>query len=281
MSTRRSVLLLVVLLLVQLVALAVQTDASQGHDSMAERAFLRAAAPLSLAMSGLRRGVESLRSGMRMWGSLRRENEALRSDVADLRYRLMRMYGIEGELKRLEEATGYEQEGADSFVVADVVYADTESWLRSLIVHVPGGTPAVDEPVITPDGVVGRVIVVSGPYAKVQLVTDRAASVGAMIERNRRQGLVEGGSNGELLLELVPLQEEVKSGDRVLTSGTDGIFPRGLLLGTVTSVTPGSGLFHRIELHPAVNAQQIDQVFLLPVSAPPEDLKEYAGDENP
>lgn len=278
MNTRRSILLLVVLLLLQLVALAVQTDASEGHGSLAEQTFLRAAAPFARAMTAVRDGFGVLAGEFRLWGQLRRENAVLRHQVDELRFDLLRLYGVQGEVERLEEATGYQSGNSGPFLIADVVYADTESWLRSLIVHVSGGSPEVDQPVVTPDGVVGRVIVVAGSYAKVQLVTDRSASVGAMIERNRRQGLVEGGPSGELLLELVPLHEEVLSGDRIVTSGTDGIFPRGLVLGTVETVTPGTGLFHHIELDPAVDPQQVDQVYLLPTESPPDALKDYTGD---
>lgn len=277
MSTKRSVLLLVVLLLLQLVTLAVQTEASGGHGSMAEEIFLRGVAPFSRAVGALGRGFAAAGDELRLWGELRRENSTLRAEVHDLRFRLMRLYGVEDELARLEAATAYKSGHAESFLIADVVYSDTDSWLRNLIVHVPSGKPAVDDAAITPQGVVGRVIVVAGDYAKVQLITDRSASVGAMIERNRRQGLVEGGPDGELLLELVPLHEEVHSGDRVVTSGTDGIFPRGLLLGTVESVTPGSGLFHRIELTPAVEAQQVDQLYLVPAVSPPDALRESAN----
>jgi len=277
-STRRSILLLVVLLLLQLVALAVQTDASEGHGSLAEQTFLRAAAPFARAMTAVRDGFGVLGGEFRLWGQLRRENAVLRHQVDELRFDLLRLYRVQGEVERLEEATAYQGGHSGPFLIADVVYADTESWLRSLIVHVSGGTPQVDQPVVTPDGVVGRVIVVAGAYAKVQLITDRSASVGAMIERNRRQGLVEGGPSGELLLELVPLHEEVLSGDRVVTSGTDGIFPRGLVLGTVQSVTPSGGLFHHIEIDPAVNPQQVDQVYLLPTESPPETLRDSTGD---
>ena len=93
---------------------------------------------------------------------------------------------------------------------------------------------------LSPDGLVGRVFTVAGPYAKVQLITDRAAGVGGMILRTRRQGVVRGGGRGSgLELDYVPLQADVRPGDRVLTAGIDGVYPRGIPIGTVVSVEPG------------------------------------------
>jgi rod shape-determining protein MreC len=110
---------------------------------------------------------------------------------------------------------------------------------------------------------VGRVVVVAGGFAKVQLVTDGAASVGAMIERTRRQGIVHGGEQGTLELDFVPLQADVRVGDAVVSAGIDGIFPRGLPIGKINSVEPGNELFHRIGLTPAVDFGRLDQVYLL------------------
>ena len=136
MSTKRSVLLLVVLLVSQLVTLAVQTEAAGGHGSLAEEVFLRGVAPFSRAMTAVRSGFAAATGQLRSWGELRRENATLRAEVEDLRFRLMRLYGMEDELTRLEEATAYRSSHAEAFLIADVVYSDTDSWLRNLIVYV-------------------------------------------------------------------------------------------------------------------------------------------------
>lgn len=74
-------------------------------------------------------------------------------------------------------------------------------------------------------------------------------------------------------MDFVPLQEVVKVGDRVLTAGIDGVYPRGIPVGTVVSVRPGGELFHQIELVPAVDLGQLDQVFLLQAERVPADLE--------
>ena len=153
-----------------------------------------------------------------------------------------------------------------------MVYVDHASWLQTLSVHAraPGGARS---PVTSADGLVGRVILTEGSYAKVQLVTDRASGVGAMIERTRRQGIVRGAGRDGLTLEYVPLQADVQVGDRVVTSGTDGLYPRGVPIGTVVSVEPGGELFHSVQLAPAVDFGQLDQVFLLLADSLPGRLK--------
>ncbi len=135
--------------------------------------------------------------------------------------------------------------------------------------------------VVSPVGLVGRLVLVAPPYAKVQLITDRSASVGAMIERTRRQGVVRGTQSGALELDFVPLQSDVRVGDRVRTAGIDGIYARGIPVGTVVSVEPGSELFHRIQLRPAVDFGRLDQVFVVERETVPEEIKEAALDAQP
>ena len=125
-----------------------------------------------------------------------------------------------------------------------MVHADYSSWLRSLVLYVGAGAARRNQPVLSDDGLVGRVIRVAGAYAKVQLLTDRAASAGVQLQRSRRQGVVRGSSPGELLLDFIPRQADVEVGETVLTAGIDGVYPRGIRVGVVASVEPGSEVLH-------------------------------------
>ena len=151
-------------------------------------------------------------------------------------------------------------------MVADVVLVDHHSFRRSLIAYLPEATGeefGVGSPVTTDDGLVGRVYSRAGNHIRVQLVTDRASSVGSMIARTRRQGIVRGQEGGVLKLDYVPLQASVLPGDRVLTAGIDGIYPRGLPVGTVLDVEDGGELFHRVQVIPAVDLGLMSQVYVL------------------
>jgi rod shape-determining protein MreC len=229
------------------------------------------------------RSFSDARQDMKLRDTLMSENRRLRREVDDLRLKLLHLTDVEGEMGRLGDAVRYGTPPAGRIRAVDVVYVDYASWLRSLVLYT-GGLPAkVNQPVLSPDGLVGRVITVSGPYSKVQLITDGAASVGGMILRTRRQGVVRGSARGSggLELDYVPLQADVRVGDRVLTAGIDGVYPRGIPVGTVVAVEGGGQLFHRVQLAPAVDFGALDQVYLLDYEAIPPSLKEASPGGHP
>lgn len=274
MDERRTGWVLIVVLVAQLVYLAVQ-GASAG-DTVFESVGLRVLGPAARFVTNLPAGFSGLREGMKMRGRLLDENQRLRREVEDLRLRLLQLSDLEDEARRLGEAVRHAMPPIGRIRAVDVVYVDHASWLRTLVVYIGEVPTRVNQPVLSANGLVGRVVTVAGPYAKVQLITDRAASVGAMILRTRRQGVVRGsGRGGGLELDFVPLQSDVRPGDRVLTAGIDGVYPRGIPVGTVLSVKPGGGqLFHSIELAPAVDFGALDQVYLLEYEPVPQALRE-------
>jgi rod shape-determining protein MreC len=278
-TERRTRWILVLLLVAQLVLITAQVSTSQPEPTVLERGLLRLVAPVARGVREASRLPNRLLERFRGRRSLLEENRRLRHEVRDLRLEMLRLSDVEEEMKRLRGALDYAQ-GRDGarLRVADVVYADHTSSMRTLIVYVGDATGVVkNQPVVAADGLVGRVIFTTGPYAKVQLLTDRAAAVGAMIERTRRQGIIRGWTSPELRpelrLQLVPLQAEVYPGDRVLTSGIDGVYPRGIPVGTVVSVEPSEGLFHRIRVRPATDFGKLDQVYLLSTDPVPEKLR--------
>jgi rod shape-determining protein MreC len=277
---RRTGWVLIVVLVGQLVYLAVQ--GARAGETRLEMLGLRLLGPMARGVSSIPEGFQDAREGAKLRGTLLEENRRLRREVEDLRLQLLRLTDIEGEMLRLGSAVRYPTPPAGSIRAVDIVYADHTSWLRTLILYT-GETPArKNQPVLSPNGLVGRVFSVAGPYAKVQLITDRAAGVGGMILRTRRQGVVRGGGQGSgLELEYVPLQADVRPGDRVLTAGIDGVYPRGIPLGTVVSVEPGGQLFHRIRVAPAVDFGTLDQVYLLEYQAVPQPLKETRPSAKP
>ena len=279
MDERRTGWVLIIVLVVQLVYLAVQ-GASKG-DTLLESASLRLLGPAARFVTGLPSGFSGFREGLKTRGRLLDENQRLRREVEDLRLRLLQLSDVENEARRLGTAVRHATPPIGRIRAADVVYVDHASWLRTLVVYTGGEPARPNQPVLSADGLVGRVVTVAGPYAKVQLITDRAASVGAMVLRTRRQGVARGSGRGGLELDFVPLQADVRPGDRVLTAGIDGVYPRGILLGTAVSVKPGGQLFHRIQLAPAVDFGSLDQVYLLEYEPVPQSLKEAVPGARP
>ena len=242
---------------------------------------MRSVAPVSRAVTGSSSWLDSLSQGLRTRGSLRRENQELREEVEALRSLRVEALGMRGEIDRLSEALNYSAVPRGDLLVADIVYVDHVSWLQTLVLYTGERSLVRNQAVVSPDGLVGRVITSAPPYAKVQLVTDRYASVGGMVERTRRQGVVKGSSPGQLELTYVPLQADVRIGDLIVTAGIDGIYPRGLPIGRVTDVQPGDELFHEIRLIPAVDFGVLDQVYVLARAPVPESVKETRTDAGP
>lgn len=273
MTERRIRWILALLLMAQLVLITAQVSSSQPEPSLLERGVLRVVAPIAQIVQRVSEVPVDLFQGLRRQRTLLQENRELRRELRELRLDLLHLQGVEAEVERLTEALRYARTGEKPLQVADVVYADHLSALRALVIRVGETRVRRNQSVVTGDGLVGRVVLVTGPYAKVQLITDRAATVGAMIERTRRQGVIRGWSTALLKLDLVPLQAEVEVGDRVLSSGIDGVFPRGIPVGTVVSVERSDDLFHRIFVRPAVEFGALDQVYLLPAQPLPEALR--------
>ncbi len=276
MDERRTGWVLIFVLVGQLVYLAVQGARDGGSQTRLETIGLRLLGPAARTIAGIPTNLSDAREGAKMRGTLLEENRRLRREAEDLRLKLLRLTDIEGEMQRLGAAVRYTTPPAGRIRAVDIVYVDYASWLRTLVLYAGDQPVRVNQPVLSPDGLVGRVMAVAGPYAKVQLVTDRAASVGGMILRTRRQGVVRGGGRGSggLELDYVPLQADARPGDRVLTAGIDGVYPRGIPIGTVISVAAGGQLFHSIQVAPAVDFGTLDQVYLLDFDAVPKAVKE-------
>lgn len=267
--------------------------------------MLRAVAPLGSVVASLASVGEGVREAFRTNRTLRLENASLHDDLNETRRELMRLMSIEEELRRAHATVDANQgptfrgptplgpvaqgpvtrdpvtrnlapqgrvsRGQTSFFVADVVYLDLTAGLRTLVLDGGSARPERNQVVRSSRGLVGRITAMGGRYGKVQLITDRASSVSAMIERTRRKGLVRGGDGG-LELTLLPHRADVRVGDRVVAAGIDGVYPRGIPIGTVTSATPAPGLFLRIELRPAVDFGLLEDVYVLTGQPVPEAI---------
>ncbi len=271
-------MLLIVLLLGQLLLLSAQ---ARERGSELEEVLLETLGPASRQGSS---SAETLQELFRTWRGeqdLGRENQALRLELDATRRELIRLRGVEEELAALSRAAGYSRPQKNGLFVADVVYDDRSSWLRTLVIYSGASELRRDQPVLTEHALVGRIIVAAGHYAKVQLLTDRSSAVGAMIARTRRKGIVRGNGEETLVLDYIPLQAEALPEDLIVTSGTDGVFPRGIPIGQISQVNSESGLFHQIVVLPTADFGLLDQVYVLTQETLPPEILEALGHEAP
>jgi len=263
-SPLRSRLLAIALLGAQLLLVAAQApDRTGGSGSLLEATTLRLVAPLARGVAAIGDLFAAAGRALRGRATLARENRELRAELRELRREHLRLDALELETEALSTALDYARESGLELRPVEVVYLDRRSWLRTLLVRVGDRGAQVDQVVLCERGVVGRVIETSGPWAKVQLITDRAAAIGVLLEGALRQGVAHGSGPRELELDYVPRQVAVALGDRVVTAGIDGIYPRGLPVGVVSAVEPGSEMFHHIRVRPAMVADDLATVYLL------------------
>jgi rod shape-determining protein MreC len=170
--------------------------------------------------------------------------------------------------RRLSSVLDLAERIPGNHVVAEVVGLDASAWFQTITVNrgKEHGV-ALNAPVIAAGGLVGRVISVGSDVAQIQLLTDRDCSVGALLARTRARGVV-AGSGGEasptgLSLNYVSNLEDVVEGDLIVTSGMDGIYPKGIAIGRVGSVRNGPRLFKIITVEPAANIDRLEEVFIL------------------
>lgn len=156
---------------------------------------------------------------------------------------------------------------------ANVVSRDTSLWFRRLIID--RGTldgVKLDLPVVTATGIVGRVIAVGPNFAQIQVITDRHAGAGAMLVSSGEKGEIHGMDNGRCELKDISSAKEVNAGDSIVTTGQDGIYPRGLNIGTVETVeNDPSAPWHKIIVNPSAPTDRLDYVMVLLIE--PRDLK--------
>ncbi len=194
-----------------------------------------------------------------------RENRRLKAQLARLQGDRTRMVELELENRRLADLLELKEALGASAVAADVIGSDATGLARTLIIGggARGGLKS-NMAVISNEGVVGRLLAVSPTAAKVLRIDDHNSAVDVFDQRSRARGIVAGVVDNGMVMKYVERIEDVRADDPIITSGLDGIFPRGLLVGHVSRVKRGGpGLFLTVEVTPAVNFGRLEQVMIL------------------
>lgn len=235
--------------------------------------------------SEVQRVANSVASGVRSsWQDyfalqqVRAENELLKQQLADLRVRLQQERGLAQQSQSLQKLLELKTSSALTTTAANVIAGGASPEFRTITIDkgTRDGLHA-DMAVIAPAGVVGRVIQPSGRASKVQLLIDRSAAAGALIERTRAQGVVIGTGADELRMDYVSGSADIKAGDIVVTSGIDGIYPKGFVIGQIQSVRRGAGEYTAILIRPAVDFNSLEAVLIVTTPPPAGDATGTAG----
>jgi len=197
---------------------------------------------------------------------VRADNEVLRKRLAETEVALQQQRALADRSHLLENLLELRDRTTLKTTGAEIIAAGATPDFRT--VTIDKGTReglAADMAVIAPAGVVGRVVVPSASAAKVQLLVDRNAAAGAVIERreSRAQGVVVGTGDGLLRMEYVSEIADIVVGDVVVTSGIDGIYPKGFVIGRVESVEKTGSTFKTILVKPAVDFSSLEEVLVV------------------
>jgi len=195
---------------------------------------------------------------------LHRENERLRTQVEELRMMSNRQQQDVLEVQRLRALLEIRNSGIGRSVVAQVIGRDPARGNQTITVD-KGLSHGVktDTAVMTPDGIVGRVIHSSNFFSIVQLVIDSQSAVGVLESATRRQAILRGAGAVDLELEYIDDDNDLKEGDKFITSGLDRIYPKGLPVGAIVSIGPRRGLFKTIQVRPMADLGRLEEVICM------------------
>lgn len=224
------------------------------------------------SLTGIGRGLGNIWFGYINLASVRSENERLRLDLARLRNENIRLQEVALTHERLGQILEFKKEGGPQFLLASVIGRDPSNWYRTVMID-KGEKDGVEVEMgaVSPHGVVGRVIKTNRSVSQVLLLTDRNSAVAGRVQRTRDEGLIEGTERGLARMRYLSLLAEARAGDLVLTSGLAGIFPKGLLIGTLGPVMKEEpDLFQQAEIIPSMDFSKLEEVMIITSLDPDE-----------
>lgn len=262
----REPLLVAALIIVPLISFL--SRGGRGREpNFIDRAVLAVSSPLQSALTAVFSGVGSTVQGYVALRGAHEEAGVCRAQLAEAQAELNTLTEAKAENARLREALGFTESSSALSVMARVIGLNASPQFQSF--RIDRGEDQgvrVGMPVVTPRGVVGQVVRAVAGSADVMVMLDPKSRIGALVQRTRVRGTVVGAGDGQkMLLDFVRREDDISDGDVVVTAGTDGVFPRGLVIGSVKGVSrPTVGLFLIGQVEPAVDLGRVEEVLVLP-----------------
>jgi rod shape-determining protein MreC len=262
-KSRIELILLIVVLVGHLVLLSAKMSQSQ------ETPLLRSWS-MEVAAPFLRRVVGSVTSVSQFWHGYidlrhaQEENRALKEQIEQYRRAITSYEERVREIGRTQVLAELETSLAVPSVRAKVIGGGPTQWYNSRILDKGSEAGVIrDCAAINADGVVGRIVQVSRKTSVLQLITDVDSGVGVLLENSRAQGVLKGQGKRAAFIEYVGSNEKVVVGEKVLTSGLDQIYPKGLLVGVVVSTVPAKQIFQKIDVAISADVLKLEEVLVL------------------
>jgi rod shape-determining protein MreC len=244
------------------------------------------AAPLNLVSGVFNQIALSVGGGLENMTdiqALQERNAELEEVLAQFQAELVELREIASDYQRLAELLDYTTaQNNEEFITADVINIDQSGFLRTIVIN-RGTRDGLDigMPVVTPQGLVGRIEQVTANASRVLLITDQNSAVSARLQTTRAEGSVIGQASGTLLMDFIPLDETIQEGDLVITSGLGGNFPPDKVIGVVTSARQLQfELAQQATVSSLIDFGTLEQVLVIK-SFEPIDLSVFESDSTP
>jgi rod shape-determining protein MreC len=276
---RRPTLLVIVVLslLFVLMSLSNKTAYVGETRTMFERTVMTIFSPVPKFVNWIGGTAQDMHQGYLDMRRAVNENVQLRRKVAELTTDNLKLSQSATDMRRLRSLLAYSEQFEFETSMAQTIMMDTAGRFKSIIIdHGSADGVQVNDIIANANGLIGRVVLTTNDLAKVQLVTDTNCSVGSLVERTRRQGVVRGLGGTVVQMQDIPALADVQPGDRILTAGIDGVFPRGIPIGTVVRSEPGQSLFKTVTVRPAVDFGTIEEVIVIHTRKIPPSVVRYA-----
>ena len=194
-----------------------------------------------------------------------KENEDLRKDLNRAFEKKIQFKEFELSNARLRNLLNFKKNITDRVLAAEVIGKDPSPWFKTVLID-KGQQDGVEKgmAVVIPEGIAGQTTEVSAHYSKVLLIIDHNSAVDALVQRDRARGIIKGGSAGQCLFKYVLRKHDIEVDDIVVSSGLDGVFPKGLPVGYVSGVIkPKSGIFQEVTVAPHVDFEKLEEVLVV------------------
>lgn len=259
------------------------TFLSSGHrgrnPNWADRAVLAISAPVQSLLTWAVRSVANVVTGYVALKGAHDDAMECQTQLSHVQQTLVVLKEAQSENARLKALLRYAEASGGEGVVAGVIGLNPTAQFQSIRID-RGEDDGVRAgmPVTTAEGVVGHVVRAVGGSADVMLMTDPSSRIASVAQRSRIRATISGlGDGRRLTLNLVRREDDVQNGDEFVTSGTDGIFPRGLLIGTVRDAQrPTVGMFMSAVVMPSVDLSRVEEVMVIPAALSPVPNAERA-----
>jgi rod shape-determining protein MreC len=221
--------------------------------------------PFQKALTGSVRFVQGIWSHYFYLVTTTKENEMLRKALSLALEEKSQYQEAVLSNERLRRLLDLKTSLTHQMLAAEVIGKDPSPWFKTIIIDKGSNEGvAVAMPVVVPEGIVGHVVESSGSYAKVLLLVDQNSAVDAIVQRTRARGVVKGGLSGKCAFDYVLRKDEIRVGDVVISSGLDGLFPKGLLAGEVSEIVKrNAGIFQDVTITSYVDFEKIEEVFII------------------